>query len=1415
MDSGTQTSLLHVTDTHLGYEAYGLSERAEDFAGAFREIVALALDSNVEAVVHTGDITHSDDVSESVPSVLLDGLSELADADIPFYTILGNHDLAGGEPQSWIPYLESNNLLHRLGQTPTIVGDIALYGVDYNSSDWWDDPQLAFEPSEEAQFSLLCLHQSVAPLAPGEPECDLREIFSRANVTFDAVALGHSHYTAATNIDGVPVFYGGATERTSRTYSDDEPCVHRLEIGDEHFQRYRHHLDARPFVTLTMVLGSQMDDNDIERALRAAEIEGSIVHLLVGGVNTVPPSTIERIAEQAGALDVNATRVDIEDFDPGVWAGSPTDLADDRDRRVVAFDGGSQTTAETRLLHVGATYVGRYNVDGGRRDDFTRTLQFAVDEALTRDVDAVVQTGNLFGTKSPSGVAVERCRDILQCLDDDGIPCYHVPSEREVSLNAIDELVADGVLQRLTMSGEQVGDIALYGLETADYGGAIQTLAEADPIDAGTHLLATHQEISPPLSGGTALRLLTEETDIPVDGVLGGGHPEPAYHNSSPMVTYSGSAERLFGLYTFDNDIECPCEVTEITTGNDIKREQIPLPVRATKTFDFDLEAQTPIDDVTDDIAKAHTAEANVLVRLQGTAPPDGPDFESEIQYAASDAYLVSVWDKRQVDQSATYPNVNAEATTPPSAESDSVSADNPSSSESSVATDSLANNSVGFSNVSATATADETVKSTERTKKEEYSDAVEFEDGSRKEALNLLKQCIGPAAEFRPQQWEAIDGLVNRRERLLLVQRTGWGKSTVYFIATRLLRDRGQGPTLIISPLLSLMRNQIQDAEAQLGLEAITINSNNTDEWEEAKQAVVDGTCDLLLISPERLAKPEFRKEVLQEMERGFGMLVIDEAHCISDWGHDFRPDYRRIKRILQRLPDNLPVAATTATANDRVVDDVTDQIEGLNSLRGDLVRDSLRIQTNEIGSRAERLAWLAENVDETPVAGIVYCLTTAEVEAVADWLGKQGLDVLPYHGSLEGQRREELEQLLMENEIDALVATNALGMGFNKPDLGWVIHFQRPPNLIRYYQEIGRAGRALDESYAILLAGEEDDDIAEYFIEEAFPEPHEFDRILETITASDEPLSKRQIVRELDISWGTVGDCLKILQVEGALSREDDGYIRTANPWNYDHDRIEAVTEQRWKELDRIQDFVETDECLAQFIDEELDGNLDSNCGRCENCAGSFLPSEVQNDDLVQQAIEHYRTTGRQQIDPRYYMYQEDGSRTRISEHSRPETGRVLSIYDDPGWGQKVKEGKYETGRFADDLVTAAAELIDSWEPSSEPEWVTSIPSTSNEGLVSDFARRLADRMGLRYVETLTKVRETDPQKEKENSFQKCHNVRDAFDTNGAIPDGPVLLVDDIVGSRWTLTEASITLRENGSGPVLPFALAERRGW
>lgn len=703
--------------------------------------------------------------------------------------------------------------------------------------------------------------------------------------------------------------------------------------------------------------------------------------------------------------------------------------------------------------------------------------------------------------------------------------------------------------------------------------------------------------------------------------------------------------------------------------------------------------------------------------------------------------------------------------------------------------------------------------ESVDHPNREAVADRAQSDDTGRvpkARAQKLLERSIGPDAEFRPQQWEAIDRLVNDNDRLLLVQRTGWGKSTVYFTATKLRRAQGAGPTLIISPLLSLMHNQVQDAENQLGLSAWTINSNNTDEWEEAKTAIVEGECDILLISPERLANSQFQQEVLLEMNEEFGLLVVDEAHCISDWGHDFRPDYRRIRRILNELPAHIPVAATTATANDRVVDDITTQVPDLDAIRGELVRDSLRIQTIEMDSKAERLAWLAENLASFDGSGIVYCLTTDEVELVAEWLQQFGHDVEPYYGRLDGDRRRELESQLMTNEVDALVATNALGMGFNKPDLGWVIHFQRPPNLIRYYQEIGRAGRALDEAKAIMLSGESDDEVAEYFIEQAFPEPEAFRAVLETLETSDTQLHKYELLKHINVGWGAADTCLNILRVENAIYKGENGYERTSKDWSYDHERIESVTQHRWDELERIQEFAATDTCLTRFIDNELDGSLEEDCGQCANCVGAFAPSTVQKQELIDVAVDHYKGTSTSEISSRYYLPKKDGGRSVIDDDRNMEDGRVLATLDDPGWGARVSEQR-DTDQYHAGLVSAAVELFDEWSPSPAPAWVTSIPIWDDTGQVTALAEQIATNLDVPYIEVLEQTEAIKPREELANSYQKRWNVKNTMAATDDIRSDPVLVVNDLVDSRWTFTEAAFVLRDAGSGPVYPFALAE----
>lgn len=674
-----------------------------------------------------------------------------------------------------------------------------------------------------------------------------------------------------------------------------------------------------------------------------------------------------------------------------------------------------------------------------------------------------------------------------------------------------------------------------------------------------------------------------------------------------------------------------------------------------------------------------------------------------------------------------------------------------------------------------------------------------------------LLRQMLGPAARFREGQLAAILRTVEERARTLLVQRTGWGKSLVYFIATRMLREQGLGPTLLISPLLSLMRNQIEAAE-RIGVRAVRMDSENPEVWDDIDSRLEANEIDALLVSPERLANERFLARTLPQISRGIGLLVVDEAHCISDWGHDFRPDYRRIVRIVQGLPSNVPVLGTTATANDRVVADVQEQLgPGLAALRGPLARDSLLLQTIRLADQAERLAWLAEHLPSLPGSGIVYCLTTADCDRVSRWLGQHGIDAPAYHAQLPpDQSREELEQRLLRNDVKALVATVALGMGFDKPDLGFVVHYQRPGSLVAYYQQIGRAGRSVPQAYAILLNGREDDEIQDYFIRSAFPGADAMRVVLGAIEATD-GLSLNDLTRVVNMRHGRLQQVLKLLEIDQAIARDNKKYHRTANPWAPDEDRANTVSALRRGEVAEILAFVESRKCLMQYVANALDDRIAEPCGRCAICRGGLLPTSV--DRALVQAAALFLKRSFLQIEARTRWPYAVPERARvIPEARRNADGFALSIWNDAGWGRLVARGKYTDARFDDGLVTACAELVrEFWRPDPAPTWITAVPSLRGPTLVADFARRLAASLALPFVAALRKVRDTSEQKTMENSAQQMANIMGAFEAaRELVRSGPVLLVDDMVDSRWTFTECGFVLREAGAGPVYPLALA-----
>jgi len=672
--------------------------------------------------------------------------------------------------------------------------------------------------------------------------------------------------------------------------------------------------------------------------------------------------------------------------------------------------------------------------------------------------------------------------------------------------------------------------------------------------------------------------------------------------------------------------------------------------------------------------------------------------------------------------------------------------------------------------------------------------------------AYGLLKELTGePEAQFRDGQLEAIEACVESRDRVLLVQRTGWGKSAVYFIATQILRDRGSGPTLLFSPLLALMRNQTLAAK-RMGLKAETLNSGNRSEWGRVEELIRSNEIDLLLISPERLANREFQEDILPILGSKSGLLVIDEAHCISDWGHDFRPDYKRIRKILALLPPNTPVLSCTATANDRVIEDISAQLgNDLHVYRGGLSRKGLRLHVLPMPSTAKRLAWLSETIPDLSGTGIIYCLTVEATSLVSDWLQLKGISAVSYSGRSDAEERLQIEQGLLENKNKVTVATSALGMGFDKPDLSFVIHFQSPPSPISYYQQIGRAGRSLDTSFGILLCGDEDKKIQDYFIESAFSPPELTKRVVEHLTNDGGWVSLHDLQRLFNIRPTRIKNLMKNLVVDGIVESNGARWLRTANPWAYDYERAQNVTALRRSEQQQMLDYTKTSGCRMAFLQGLLDDtNTGDRCNNCDNCTSHSLGGPL-NENLVAEAKDYIQTRILDILPRKRYP-----TNKNIPKEFQLETGRSLSRYGDSGLSPLIQNG-FAEGTFSDQLVQASAAFIQNrWEFFHPIEWVTFVPSLRSPFIVPQFAEKLASALGLPFQSAVTKIINTNPQKEMANSPSQFNNIKNAFEVENRIPSGPVLLIDDVVNSRWTFTVVGGRLLATGASHVYPFALS-----
>jgi ATP-dependent DNA helicase RecQ len=696
-----------------------------------------------------------------------------------------------------------------------------------------------------------------------------------------------------------------------------------------------------------------------------------------------------------------------------------------------------------------------------------------------------------------------------------------------------------------------------------------------------------------------------------------------------------------------------------------------------------------------------------------------------------------------------------------------------------------------------------------------------------RDQAERILRRLVGrPEAVLRDDQWTAIEALAVHRRRALVVQRTGWGKSAVYFVATALLRAAGAGPTIIISPLLALMRNQIAAAE-RAGIRAVTINSANLDTWADVYRSIEAGAVDVLLVSPERLNNPDFRDRALPELTTATGLVVVDEAHCVSDWGHDFRPDYRRIRTLLAELPDRVPVLATTATANARVTQDVAEQLsisgtralEDVLVLRGSLDRTSLHLGVVELPSAAERLGWLAAHLRELPGSGIIYCLTVAATQQVAELLRTQGHRVTAYSGQTGEAERLAAEDDLLNNRVKALVATSALGMGFDKPDLGFVVHLGAPPSPIAYYQQVGRAGRGVERATVVLLPGREDREVWDYFASLAFPPEHLVRRTLRTLAGSDDPTSTPMLETQIDLGRTRLEMMLKVLDVDGAVRRVRGGWVATGEAWSYDEERYERVRATRRAEQSAMLDYVSTSMCRLEYLRRALDDEDAAPCGRCDRCGGLNLPQLVDPKAL--------EAAGRRLEEPgvpveprRMWPGGMAGLGVRLSGRigagQQAGEGRAVARFTDLGLGgghvRALFRDQTPDGEVPIPLRHAVVRVLREWDGARGLDGIVAIGSLTRPHLVSHLADGLATVLGIPVLTRFSVNGTVAPGEGAANSAHRLRAVAERYTLQdpSAVLDRHVLLVDDRSMTGWTLAVTSRALRLAGAAEVRPLVLA-----
>ena len=691
--------------------------------------------------------------------------------------------------------------------------------------------------------------------------------------------------------------------------------------------------------------------------------------------------------------------------------------------------------------------------------------------------------------------------------------------------------------------------------------------------------------------------------------------------------------------------------------------------------------------------------------------------------------------------------------------------------------------------------------------------------DSRASTAQRVIEAMAGGGARLRDDQETAVAALCEPAARVLVVQATGWGKSAVYWVATAIRRSEGAGPTLVVSPLLSLMRDQVA-AAARAGLRAATLNSSNFDDWSAIEDGLLAGDIDVLLVSPERLANPGFGRRVLDSLAGRLGLVVIDEAHAVSDWGHDFRPDYRRVSDVLRRLNPETPVLATTATANARVTDDVASQLgDATLVLRGQLARASLELSVVDRLTPLDRYAWVVDHLPRLPGSGIVYTLTVADAERLAAAVPEvhgRDVPVAAYTGQLEPDLRHELEDALRDNRLKALIATSALGMGYDKPDLGFVVHVGAPPSPVSYYQQVGRAGRAIEHAHAVLLPSDADAGVWDYFATATIPVPEQVDKVLAVLSA-EEPQSVAAVEAQSGVRRGRVELMLKQLAVDGVVDRLEGGWVTTGKSWVYDHEHYDGVVAVRRREADIMRAYTRGERCLMELLQTSLDDPHAEPCGRCSVCLGG-LP-EALDGAPSPETLKKVTDLLRRQVhllEPRkMWPGGAFGTRGRIAPDDAHEVGRTLIHADAPEWRDTVASLFKVDAAAPEEVGEACVRLLAGWKDSwsQRPEVVVDLPAAGFPVMTASVADHVAargrlDRASLPAPGRLPDLRAM-------SSADEAAFWRDAL-TPGTLPADvagrAVLLVVDATSSLWPITVAAAALRRAGASAVLPLLLHRR---